>query len=274
MTTEKNTEKDIEIEKEASTAATSDNKAVFAPLGKYAAVAVIMVGIIVTTAIMLDRQLNTVEEQLAVLETEAAAAYAVVNEVSTDETVTAEVVTAEVEPAKVESTKADTTAETKEKVTSETVAVAAAPVATPIEAPAAEVTVAKKTITTPVATEVKHNIAQAIPAAQFELTTAKSSAQARQAQLAKEYQARIDTYKAEQKKNMSDMFARIKALEAQQLDRYKAGQDGQIARLRKQITEQQKMIETLVLRNKDMFELREANVQRVQANREQVLNRI
>lgn len=43
----------------------------FAPLGKYAAIAVLLVGVIVTTAIMLDKQLNSVESQIAELESEA-----------------------------------------------------------------------------------------------------------------------------------------------------------------------------------------------------------
>ena len=71
-----------------------------------------------------------------------------------------------------------------------------------------------------------------------------------------------------------NMFERIKALEAQQLDRYKANQDDQIGRLREQIAKQQAMIESLVLRNENLFELRSANIQRNQDNREQLLNRI
>jgi len=73
---------------------------------------------------------------------------------------------------------------------------------------------------------------------------------------------------------MTEMFARINTLESQRLDRYKANQDGQIVRLRKQISQQQHMIETLVLRNKDLFDMRAANMQRHQENRKQVLNRI
>ncbi len=45
-------------------------KEVFAPLGKYAAIAVLLVGIIVTTAIMIDKQLNSVESQIADIESE------------------------------------------------------------------------------------------------------------------------------------------------------------------------------------------------------------
>ncbi len=38
----------------------SNNKIVFGPLGKYAIIAVLMVSIIVTTAIMLEKQLGSV----------------------------------------------------------------------------------------------------------------------------------------------------------------------------------------------------------------------
>jgi len=67
MTTE------TETKTEQDKVSKSDNKAVFGPLGKYAAIAVIMVSIIVTTAIMLDRQLNTVEQEIATIENEVAA---------------------------------------------------------------------------------------------------------------------------------------------------------------------------------------------------------
>ncbi|MFV2005209.1 MAG: hypothetical protein ACC650_08370, partial [Gammaproteobacteria bacterium] len=73
MTTETKTDKKSpETENDSSTKNTTDNKSVFGPLGKYAIVAVIMVSIIVTTAIMLDKQLNTVDEQIAAIESEVA----------------------------------------------------------------------------------------------------------------------------------------------------------------------------------------------------------
>ena len=262
MTTEKNTEN-------TPTTAAQDNKAVFGPLGKYAVVAVIMVSIIVTTAIMLDKQLNSVDQQIAAIEEEVAEMHA-----ADTATTTVEV---EVVATAVTATETTTTAETEVKAAIETVEAAE----TVVETPTAEVLVAQEVTTAPAVTETvvsetDHKTAQtnAAAPAQFELATAKSSAEARHAQLVKENQARIDAYKAEQKQHMTDMFARIKALESKQLDRYKAKQDGQIERLRQQIAQQQQMIEALVLRNKDLFELRAANVQRVQANREQVLNRI
>lgn len=262
-----------ENKSESTPVEASDNKAIFGPLGKYAIVAVLMVSAIVTTAIMLNKQLSTVDEQLAAIEEEVAEMHTASADTSTDEAKIAEAAMAEVTTAE-STTVADT--EIKAEVAEEAVVTAAAPVAAPIEAPSAEVLVAQETAAAPVVTETKHNTAQAVPAttAQFELATAETAAQARQAKLAKEYQARIEAYKAEQKQHMTEMFARIKTLEAKQLDRYKANQDGQIARLREQIAQQQQMIDALALRNKDLFELRAAKVQRNQANREQALNRI
>ena len=73
---------------------------------------------------------------------------------------------------------------------------------------------------------------------------------------------------------MAEMFARIKSLESQRLDQYKINQDEQIARLRDQLSSQQQVIDNLILRNKELFEMRAANVQKNQTYREETLNRI
>ena len=260
MTTEKKSEN-------TETPEVNDNKTVFAPLGKYAIVAVIMVSIIITTAIMLDKQLNPIDQHLAAAEQEVVDLYgAESNAADANNTATtAEVATTETPViAEIETTPATNNSE-----------VVTATVATPAEeVPSAEVLVAQETPVTTIVAEADHNTAQQKSANQFELATAKSAARDRQAQLAKESQAQIEAYKAEHKKQLSEMFARIKVLEAKQLDRYKTNQDEQIVRLRGQVAQQQEMIEALVMRNKDSFELRSANVQRNQTNREQVLNRI
>ncbi len=263
MTTEKQSEN-------TAVPAESDNKAVFAPLGKYAIVAVIMVSIIVTTAIMLNKQLSDVDEHLAMIENEVAE----MNIAAGTDTPAAET-TADLAPA--EPTSVANT-ESKEAVVTETAKtetapiaeITEAPVAEMTETPAAEVLVAQETATAPVVAEQEETAV----ASQFEMTTSESPAKLRHEQLVKENQARIDAHKAEQKQHISEMFARIKALEAQQLDRYRAGQDAQITRLREQLAQQQQMIEALVIRNKDLFELRAANVQKNQSKREEALNRI
>jgi len=221
--------------------AVNDNKAVFGPLGKYAVVAVIMVSIIVTTAIMLDKQLNTVDEKIAAIETE-------VTEIHTIDAITADTATSN-ETVEIVASTSEINA-TKEITSAE-----AAPAPVAIEAaPAADL-----------------KTEQAITIATVETAT---PAQTNQKQPAMDNQDRIEAHKLEQKQRMAEMFARIRSLESQQLEQYKTNQDGQITRLRDHITSQQQMIDKLALRNKELFEMRAANVQRNQTNREQVLNRI
>lgn len=256
MTTEKKSE--------TTTAPTvNDNKAVFGPLGKYAVVAVIMASIIVTTAIMLDKQLNTVDEQIAAMESEVA-------QMHTTDSVTNDVATSD-KPVEIITTtaEANSTKLIKEtEVTAQAEATPApAPVATQIaETPTAEVLVAMES--TPVTDQASEQTTI------VETVETATPVQTNQTQLAMDNQARIEAYKLEQKQRMAEMFARIRSLESKQLDQYKISQDGQIARLRNQLTSQQQMIDKLVLRNKELFEMRAASVKRNQTNREQVLNRI
>ena len=282
MTTEKKSEETTSESK------TSDNKAIFGPLGNYAVVAVIMVSIIVTTAIMLDKQLNSVDEKLAAIENDVAQMNATAPETMT-ETVTETTVAVEI----IEATPAVSTAtEAELKETTEVATTAPAEVQATIEVqsaevqsaevqsteaqiaeePSAEVLVAKETTATTISANDGQQ-ADAAPA-QFEMATVDTSIEARRAQFEQEKQARIDAFKREQKQHMAELFARIKILEAKQLDRYKASQDKQVAYLRDQVVRQQQVIDALITRNKESFEMREARVQKSQSNREQALNRI
>ena len=229
----------------------TNDKTVFAPLGKYAVISVIMVSIIVTTAIMLDKQLNTAERSIAVIESEVAALNTTVAAVvDIDESTTTDTVAVDTE-----------TKETPDTIVAETEITLdqSAPAETQETTAQQDSSVTAETVNT--------------------VATNQGTAQDNQTQFTvsnnqQQYKDRIAAYKAEQKQRMADMFARIKALESQQLDQYKANQEKRIARLRNQISHQQEMIDALVLRNKDSFELRAANVQRIQTNREKVLNRI
>lgn len=253
MTTEKKSET-------ATTPPVNDNKAVFGPLGKYAVVAVIMVSIIVTTAIMLNQQLITVDDQIAAIENEVAESHAIAAKASaiaaSEKTVEVEIVASTVE-----------TKEVTPVETAPTAMMKAAPVSKQVsEAPSAEVVVAIEA--KPVTVDETSQVAA------VEKTETVTTTQTRQTRATMENQDRIEAYKLEQKQRMAEMFARIRTLESQQLDQYKANQDEQIARLRDQVSSQQEMIDSFVLRNKELFELRAANVKKNQTKREQVLNRI
>ena len=247
----------------------NDNKKVFGPLGKYAVVAVIMVSIIVTTAIMLNKQLGTVEEQLAAMESEVAEIHDANKDsnVSTEASDTAIETTAITEVAQVEAK--PVAAETVEVQAIETPEVTETSLTTEETTRVVEVAVADKQNTAATETEV---------ALMDEVKSVSSSEDEPQpfdmAKRDQERQARIEAFKAEQKQRMTEMFARIKTLEAQQLDKYKTSQDKQIERLRQQIAEQEKLIEALIVRNQERVEMRAASMQRSQSNREKMLERI
>ena len=46
----------------------SDARIILGPLVKYAAIGLVLVGIIITTAVMLDRQFNTIDQEVAALQ--------------------------------------------------------------------------------------------------------------------------------------------------------------------------------------------------------------
>ena len=256
----------------------SDNKSVFGPLGKYAVVAVIMVSVIVTTAILLDKELNTDEDKVAAIDNEVAAANMVALKTTTrveDSNAAASIaVTPETNKAQ------DTTGETSEVQAHQT------KVAVAIEKDETIATV-KETIadSSSYAEQVSNSVlaTSTQTTAKIESTStdtiAENSVQERQSQYVagsqnQQWLAPIEAYKLEQKQYMTEMFTRIKALESKQLDRYKERQEKQIQRLREQTTQQQQLIETLVLRNQERFDMRAASMQRHQEKREQMLNRI
>jgi hypothetical protein len=246
----------------------TDNKAIFGPLGKYAVIAVIMVSIIVTTAIMLDKQLNTVDAQIAEIEADIAKSN---KDNSNTVEITAEAentaVSIEVAP-KTNATVETPTADILIMADTETVAVKTA--AQNSAEQTSEVTSNKAEVNVEIASSTDTNeITQSSSTTntnhnQFDMVIARDEAR----------KARIDSLKLEQKNRMTEIFARIKALESQQLDRYKTSQNSQVSNLREQISRQQQMIEALILRNKDLYQLRAASAQRNQSNREQILNRI
>ena len=79
----------------------SDHKLILAPLAKYGVVAVVIVGIIITTAIMMDREFNEIDAQVAALEIEIAQQNQLEQQAEQEITKTAEIA----EVAHIESTK-------------------------------------------------------------------------------------------------------------------------------------------------------------------------
>ncbi|MFV9615543.1 MAG: hypothetical protein ACNYZG_06275 [Gammaproteobacteria bacterium] len=258
----------------------NNNKKIFAPLGKYAVVAMIIASIIITTAIMLNKQLDTVEEQLAVMESEVAER----NAATSPNTITTEVSGATIATQNTaEVTEAEKVSVEAQAVEVQAVEVAATEVQVvevqATEVQAAEVLVATENTAKEIVSESDTEQASSTNVAVIEPAMNKNSAKDSQVRFAMskrnmEQQARIESFKFEQKQHMTEMFARIKLLESKQLDQYKMHQEKQIQRLRQQLAKQELLIEELILRNKERVDFRAASMQRSQSNREKVLNRI
>ena len=221
--------------KSNETKSPTGEQSTFAPLGKYAAIAVVMVGIIVTTAIMLDKQLDKAETDIASIESEI---------------------------AELNKVQADATATTQTERQIQVAAKQAITVSTSVTDVDIEVT---EIDATEIDTSVNNNLANDQPS-EAVAATAQTNAGS--------HQTRIESYKVQQRSRMTQMFDRIKQLESKQLEQYKAQQAEQVARLRNRVSTQQEQIDTLIQRNENLFELRSASMQRSQAQREQMLNRI
>ncbi len=269
----------------------TDNKALFGPLGNYAIAGVIMVSIIVTAAIMLNKKLGNAAEHVATIEKEVAASIAAeqyANQTAAETTTSIETASAIDTESAIDSEKNEV------QNTIETATVAIAAVTTEIaaivhtsEAPVAE---AKA----PAAIETADPVITAEETASdtgqnpVQLATIKSATtepvnispiQAPMPQLAaynndQQWEARIQARKLEQKQHMTEFFERIKSHDSESLEKYKTHQDERVEYLRERIVRQQELIEKLILRNKESYQTREASMQRYQTYREQMLNRI
>ena len=102
----------------------SDHKLILAPLAKYGVVAVVIVGIIVTTAIMMNREFNEIDAQVAALEIEIAQQNQLEQQAKREITKTAEIT----EELRIEST--ETIASNEETTAVTTLPEVVLPVAT------------------------------------------------------------------------------------------------------------------------------------------------
>ena len=229
--------------KSNETKSQSSEQSTFAPLGKYAVIAVLMVGVIVTTAIMLDKQLNRAETEIASIEDEISK----LNDAQTKATNAPQSVT------QTQGAEQATIASTTDTV----------------------ITTAKIDKTAVNTVAVDSNVTNNQQSNDVAIATAEEVTSTAMAETnADSHQTRIDSHKAKQKTRMTEMFDRIAKLESKQLAQFKTRQEEQVVRLRKQVNVQQQQIDSLIQRNENLFNLRTASAQRNQAQREQMLNRI
>lgn len=279
MTIENNNDNEAQTAEQKS----NDAKLILAPLAKYAAVAVIMVSIIITTVIMLDREINTIDQDIASLKAELADA----NELIEAETNAAETNTVSEIAVDAESLVADTDATTADEIDngSQTVAtpvesVAAVEMSASVEAtqtqesstdtsPATSIeveVVAKAEDTATALSQTTEHIATTRPQAHQapSLAAARNTAHA----------SRIDSLKASMQARIADRNSYLDTLDTKSLEDFKVSQQKMIEMMSQQISRQQDIIEQMRARNQDAYEMRAASIKRMQEARERSLERI
>ncbi len=276
-------------------------KEVLAPLATYGVVAIGIVAIIITTAIMLNSELNTIEQDVAQLETDLAAKNAAeMKKQQAQQTATAEqtetdpivseTVVAKAENAADADTSASQNTTDNSAATSNTQAVSEA--ATEIVAAASSSQPATAKADKPV-TETKVAMAEnadaatsndakaqqqvASPSGAADNNTTVASTDAEQTAEARR-QAFMQEIRAMMKQRIAEQQAMMQQRDQEQLESYKAAMSKQIELLQQQIEHTQSMIADIEKRNQAIYQMRAASIEqrreRREAAMEDMLNRI
>ena len=218
----------------------ASRKEVFAPLATYGVVAIGIVAIIITTTIMLNKELNTIERDVSRLESELAGNNAAD---------VAQQANPESAPAVTEPVVADAPATA---VPDDTEAVK--PVVT------ADITNEASTVTaseSPAATEVSKPLATADATA----AAGKPSSLADRQDIRNRLKQRI-----------SEQQALIQQQEARQLQQIQAAMDRQIAMLQQQIEHTRELIARIEQRNQQHYAMRAARLEQQRLQRERLMD--
>ena len=239
----------IETENNENQNQPSDARVILGPLVKYAAMGFVIVSIIITTAVMLDRQFNDIDREVAELEAQLAQANKeAAGEIDTG--TTAELL-AEPAPA------VETVAVQQEPVISEPV----------------EVNEAEK----PAVSVVDNNVDAAPQVAQPAAQPVETETNTAEATVAEDVvvEAANNSYDFFDK-SMDEVIAErntyLKEKDRVYLEEFKASQEKQLQFMRERLARQEKRIEQMEKRNQEIYDYRAANVKEMQQKRESFLD--
>jgi uncharacterized protein YaaR (DUF327 family) len=260
--TEETTQETTETTTEQNTPAT--RKELLAPLATYGVVAIAIVAVIITTAIMLNNELNTIESDVASLEDELAEQNVAAPVAATGtEAMTAQTVVASTDTTATEA--ASTAAVTDPESTAIQAEVAAT------QQPDSEIT-EQVTAAAEVAAAIEP--AADVVARTATAATTDSTAPANTVTAALSRQAIIDEMKNMMKQLITEQNALQKKRDAEQLKRYRTVMSKQIKLLQQQALRTQQMIADIEKRNQSAYEMRAATMEKRQQQRDEMLNRI
>ena len=230
----------------------SDARIILGPLVKYAAMGLVLVGIIITTAVMLDRQFNNIDQEVAELEAQLAQAD---KNNAADTTATVEL-QAEVAPAVAKEAiqKKPEMSEIAEVSEAEKPAEKVAE-NTAIHAPAAEQAPAQ-----PAETETVSTAATVNKAALTEDKVAENK---------NEYP---DYFDQSLEELIAERNTYLKEMDRIYLEDFKASQEKQLQSMRDRLARQEQRIVDMEKRNQELYDIRAANMKEMQDRRESFIS--
>lgn len=220
----------------------SDAVVILGPLVKYAAMGLVLVGIIITTAVMMDRQLNDIDREVAELEAQLAEAN------SSTETVIA----------------ADTPEQTSPQKT------AAAQQQAPAVSKPAEITVAAQPQAEAKAAD---NTVDAIPAVAATPTPKTTIATpVVQTTVAVSQAATEDDFVVQPMEEIiAERNAYLKEKDLEYLEAFRASQEKKLEAMRERLTHQEQRIKEMESRYQEIYDIRAADMKEMQERRESFL---
>jgi hypothetical protein len=227
--------------------APSDARVILGPLVKYAAMGFVLVGIIITTAMMMDRQLNDIDHEVAELEAQLAQANSSQETEMTaaaQQTSSPEVTTAAPQLTSAVSKSAEITAAAQpqpEKRTVETTADTAPEVE--------ETTAHKATIETPVAQTTVAEYAFAVP----------------------QSEANNDFYVQPMEEIIAERNTYLKEKDQEYLEAFRASQERKLESMRERVARQEQRIKEMESRYEEIYDIRAADMKEMQQRRESFL---
>ncbi len=232
----------------------SDVHIILGPLVKYAAIGLVLVGIIITTAVMLDRQFNNIDREVAQLQAQLAQAD------------TETVVEAKADNAA--GLDAKTTPTPEAGVVQQEPAISAVAVVAETEKPAATPAVEKSVDVTPAVTQaaaqqVKTEVTVA-ESAVAEDTVAETAVTDKTSRQTDFFDKSFDELIAERNQYLEEM-------DRVYLEEFKASQERQLQFMRQRLARQEQKIQEMEQRNREIYDYRAASVKERQQMRENFL---
>lgn len=235
----------------------SDARIILGPLVKYAAMGLVLVSIIITTAVMLDRQFNTIDQEVAILQAQLAKA----NKASADDASAG--VEEQAEAATVDVAASTRQAPAPEPVTRPDTVTQA--VAAPVQKPATVVVAAEATPSPAQPVKADSVLITATEAATGTSTVAKDA-------IAEQADAHYDVFDQSIDEMIAERNAYLKEMDRIYLEEYKANQQKQLQLMRERLARQEKHIQEMEKRYEEIYDVRATNVKERQQRRESFLS--